>query len=224
MNVLIVDDHLELLDLVSRALQRDQHIVRCAGTLAGARAQLAAQQPDVLILDLALPDGSGLELCGELRRSGVRTPILMLTAHGEVGQRVEGLNAGADDFLAKPFAMAELRARVRALGRRGVAYHPPLLTFGDVELDLGAKRAFRGGVELPFTAREWSILQLLAERTGQVIGRNEILEAVWGEVSEAASASLDVIMTRVRRKLGANHLRTARGLGYALDLASAAQK
>lgn len=218
MNVLIVDDHPELLDLVRRALARDQHIVRCAGTLAAARAQLAVQQPDVMILDLALPDGSGVELCRELRRSGVRAPILMLTAHGEVPQRVEGLNAGADDFLSKPFAMAELRARVQALGRRGANYQPPLLTLGDVELDLGARRAFRAGVELPFTGREWSILQLLAERTGQVISRSEILEAVWGEVTESASASLDVIMTRVRRKLGAQHLRTARGQGYALDV------
>src|SRR5689334_4474998 len=119
MHLLIVDDHPELLDLVQRALARDDHVVHTAKTLADARGAIAERPPDVLILDLALPDGTGIDLCRELRRSGATFPILLLTAHGEVPQRVAGLDAGADDFLAKPFAMAELRARVRALGRRG---------------------------------------------------------------------------------------------------------
>lgn len=217
MNVLIVDDHLELLDLVTRALQRDGHTVYTAGTLAAARTQIEGRRHDLLILDLGLPDGSGLTLCRELRAQDLQLPILMLTAHGEVAQRVEGLNAGADDFLAKPFAMAELRARVTALGRRGGVKQASTLELSDLKLDFAAKRAFRDGTELPFTAREWSILQLLAERPGQVVSRNDILETVWGEFTDAASASLDVIMTRVRRKLGGTHLRTARGQGYALD-------
>jgi two-component system OmpR family response regulator len=216
-NILIVDDHPELLDLVSRALERDDHVVRAVGTLSEARLALGERTPDVLVLDLALPDGEGVDLCRELRRAGEQLPILMLTAHGEVRQRVAGLDAGADDFLAKPFAMAELRARVRALGRRGAVTRSTVAHVGDVELDFGAQRALRGSEEVPFTPREWSILALLSSRAGRVVSRTDILESVWGETSDANSESLDVIMARIRRKLGSAQLRTIRGMGYALD-------
>ncbi len=216
---MIVDDHPELLDLVSRALTRDDHVVRAVATLADARAALLEHRPDMLVLDLSLPDGEGVSLCRELRRVGERLPILMLTARGEVRHRVAGLDAGADDFLAKPFAMAELRARVRALGRRGSATHSTLLRVGDVELDFGSHRALRAGQQVPFTPREWSILELLVTRGGRVVSRAVILESVWGENSEANSESLDVIMARIRRKLGSPLLRTVRGVGYALEKA-----
>jgi two-component system, OmpR family, response regulator len=222
--VLIVDDHPELLDLVARALTRDGHVVQGAGSCREARACLRERAPDVLILDLALPDGSGSTLCAELRSEGASFPILMLTAHGEVAQRVAGLDAGADDFLAKPFAMAELRARVRALARRGQQERVQCVELAGTVLDFARRRAERAGEEIPFTAREWAILELLAAQLGQAVDRNTILESVWGEDTESTSGSLDVLMARVRRKLGANSVRTLRGKGYALDGARSGAK
>ena len=142
-------------------------------------------------------------------------PILVLTAHGEVPRRVEGFEAGADDFLAKPFAVAELRARVRALGRRGVLGRPAVIQLGDVELDLPARRASRAGRAVPVTTREWAVIELLAAHHGRVIPRGEILLSIWGDANDAASASLDVIVGRIRRKLGGQVVRTLRGEGYA---------
>lgn len=218
MELLLVDDSLEVLDLVQRALERDGHEVRLATTIARAREQIAAAHPDVLILDVALPDGTGIDLCRVLRSEGVRCPILLLTAHGEVPKRVAGLDAGADDFLAKPFAIAELRARVRALGRRGPIDRPTAIELADTRLDLAARRAVRGGADVPLTAREWAVLELLVARRGRVVPRSTILEMVWGEISDGANSSLDVIMGRIRRKLGPNALRTVRGEGYAVDV------
>lgn len=217
MRILIIDDHPELLDLVARALTRDGHAVQVAASCREARERLAERAPDVLILDLGLPDGSGNALCTELRAQGATFPILMLTAHGEVAQRVAGLDAGADDFLAKPFAMAELRARVRALARRGQGERALRVELADSTLDFARRRAERAGEEIPLTAREWAILELLARELGRAVDRNLILESVWGEDTEAASQSLDVLMARVRRKLGAHSVRTLRGKGYALE-------
>lgn len=218
MDILVVDDAPELLDLLARALGRDGHEVRCAASVADAQAATAEWRPELFILDVELPDGTGVELCRALRRQGVRTPILILTAHGEVHERVAGLDAGADDFLAKPFAVAELRARVRALARRGPIERPTAITLGDVELDLGAHRAARAGAEIPITAREWAVLELLIARAGRIVARTSILEIVWGDASEGASASLDVIMARIRRKLGPDAVRTVRGEGYVVAL------
>lgn len=224
MNVLVVDDDAELCELLARTLRRDQHEITSAGSIAEARAALAVARPDVLILDLELPDGSGLELCRSLRgdgadasfRMGSNIPILILTASGQVSARVIGLDAGADDYLVKPFAVAELRARVRALARRRERRHRARLEHGDVALDFGARRAWRAQLEVLLTAREWAIIEALAEADGQVVEREALLHEVWGEASEANSASLDVLLTRIRRKLGPTLIRTVRGEGHAL--------
>ncbi|EYF01952.1 response regulator transcription factor [Chondromyces apiculatus] len=215
MRVLIVDDHEEVRDLLVRSLRREGHEVLAAATAGEARARFAAGALDVVVLDVALPDGSGIDLCSELRQSGVSTPVLLLTAHAAVPERVAGLDAGADDFLGKPFAVSELRARVRALGRRGPAMRPMETRCGDALLDFRARRAERAGVEVPLTAREWSLLELLAARSGRFVSRGEILELVWGAEVEA-TASLEVLVARIRRKLGEGVLRTMRGHGYAL--------
>lgn len=215
MRVLVVEDHRELLDLVERALRADGHSVETAGTLAEAIDRLRQRPADVLVLDLALPDGSGFDLCRSLRRAGVNTPILLITAHAPVRRRVEGLDAGADDFLGKPFALAELRARVRALGRRGTLPRQVHVVRGATTLDFLARRAEVAGVEVPLTAREWAVLDLLVARGGRVVARTEILEIVWGDPDQGA-ASLEVLVARIRKKLGEDVVRTARGYGYAL--------
>ncbi len=215
MNVVVVDDDAELCELLGVALERDGHSVRSAGSLAATRKVLGTAPADVLVLDLELPDGSGLELCRELRSAGRPLRILILTASGDVAARVAGLDAGADDYLVKPFAVAELRARVRALGRRAES-PPALLQRGDVSLEFGARRAFRSGLEVTLTSREWAILETLARGGGNVVAREALLLEVWGDAGEAANASLGVLMARIRRKLGAELIRLVRGEGHAL--------
>lgn len=216
MRILVIDDHPEVLDLVQRALERDRHVVSTAAGAQAAQERLATGSFDLIVLDLGLPDGSGQALCEELRAQGNSVPILVLTAKSAVASRVAVLDAGADDYLPKPFAVAELRARVRALGRRGATLHAFVVERGPLKLDFSARRATVDGVEAPITSREWSILQALAMRDGRVIARSELLDSVWGDDSEASSASLDVLIARIRRKLGAGVIRTLRGEGYAL--------
>lgn len=216
MHVLVVDDHAELLDLVATSLERDGHRVTAAKSVADATAQLAASTFDVLVLDLGLPDGTGLDVCRRVRESGSTMPILILTARRAVVQRVEGLDAGADDFLAKPFAVAELRARVRALGRRAAIPAARAWSRPGIELDFARRRASVASREVPLTAKEWGILQVLAGAQGRVVARGRIIDEVWGEGDESAAASLDVLMNRIRKKLGADAVRTVRGEGYAL--------
>lgn len=216
MRVLVIEDHPETRELVARALARDGHAV--TGTRDGAEALgvVDAAEPDVIVLDLGLPDTPGVDLCRELRRRGHAAPLLVLTAHGAVACRVECLDAGADDFLPKPFAVAELRARVRALGRRQERRTPARIERGDVVLDLAARRAWRAELEVLLTAREWAILDILANAEGALVGREVLLVKIWGEANEAHSASLDVLLTRIRRKLGRERIRTLRGEGHAL--------
>jgi DNA-binding response OmpR family regulator len=215
-NIVIIDDDVELCELVGTALIRDQHQVTTAGTLAEGTVLVAEQRPDVLVLDLDLPDGSGLQLCRQLRDAASTCAILILSASGDVAARVEGLDAGGDDYLVKPFAVAELRARVRALGRRREQTPPSRLHKGDVELDFAARRAFRSGLEVALTAREWAIVECLARAQGRLVPRSTLLVDVWGDANDPANASLGVIMARLRRKLGRELIRIVRGEGLAI--------
>jgi DNA-binding response OmpR family regulator len=215
MRVLVVDDDSAVQGAVARALRADGHAVTTASDLKHARECIAGGV-DLVVLDLRLPDGFGLELCRELREQSSAVPILLLTALSQVARRVEGLDAGADDFLAKPFAVPELRARVRALGRRGPAPRGLIVVVGDAHLDFGGRLARRSGKVVPLTAREWAILEVLARRSGRLVQRADLLELVWGEVTPAVADTLAVLVGRLRRKLGAELIRTFRGEGYAL--------
>jgi DNA-binding response OmpR family regulator len=214
--VLVVDDDEDVRAVLARALERDGHAVTTSSCLAEARQALAAGV-ELLVLDLGLPDGSGLELCRELRVGENTLPILILTARTQVELRVEGLDAGADDYLAKPFALAELRARVRALGRRGPVSRSFFHQHGEVNLDFAGRRATRGDREVPVTAREWAILELLANRAGGITTRSDLLDIVWGDTSESAGNSLEVLVARLRKKFGAEIIKTLRGEGYSLS-------
>jgi DNA-binding response OmpR family regulator len=219
--ILVIDDDQDVLAVLARALERDGHNVTTAGTLADARTAVAAGV-DLLVLDLGLPDGSGLELCRDLRRGESAVPILILTASTQVELRVQGLDAGADDYLTKPFALAELRARVRALGRRGPVSRSFFHVHNDVVLDFAGRRATRSNVEVPVTSREWAILEVLASRAGRITTRADLLDIVWGDTSESAGNSLEVLVARLRKKFGADIIKTLRGEGYSLSGSSQA--
>jgi DNA-binding response OmpR family regulator len=215
MRVLVVDDEVDVRSVVSRALRADGHVVTTAENLEAAR-EGARGGVDLIVLDLRLPDGVGLELCRELRARSATIPILILTASSQVALRVQGLDAGADDFLAKPFAVAELRARVRALGRRGSLPRGLVYRRDDVTLDFAGRRATRADLEVAITSKEWAILELLTTRAGRVVSRDALLEGVWGDASDTSTGSMEVLIARLRRKLGSGLIRTLRGEGYAL--------
>lgn len=215
MRVLVVDDDDDVRSVVVRALERDGHAVVAAADLGAAR-QAVADCVELVVLDVSLPSGSGLTLCRELRASDDATPILLLTARSGVASRVEGLDAGADDYLVKPFAVEELRARVRALGRRGPVTRSYVLAVDDVVLDLSGRKATKAAHEVPVTAREWAILEALAARPGRVMARADLLDSVWGAVDDASAKSLEVLVARLRKKLGAGVIVTLRGEGYSL--------
>ena len=222
MRVLVVEDSAPTRELLVRSLSDAGIEAVTASRFATGLRFATTEEFDVLILDLMLPDGDGLDLCRQLRAAGVATPILCLTARADVTERVQGLDAGADDYMKKPFALAELHARIRALARRQGHSPPARLTSGALEIEFTARRLTRAGQDIPLTAREWTVLELLVARAGRLVPRLDLLELAWGNTTPAASASLDVIMARLRRKLsdtsGACPLRTVRGEGFVFEV------
>ncbi|HEU4402826.1 MAG TPA: response regulator transcription factor [Candidatus Polarisedimenticolia bacterium] len=220
MRILVVEDHAETRRMLERVLREAGHATEGAADLADARVRLSAGGFAAVVLDWMLPDGSGPDLCRELRGQGETTPVLMLTARGGVEDRVEGLDAGADDYLRKPFAVAELLARVRALLRRGPRLQAAVVTLGTIQVRLDERRVLREGRETPLTAREFAILEVLLRHRGRPVPRADILQAVWGEETESAASSLEVLIGRMRRKLaprgGDGPIRTHRGFGYSI--------
>lgn len=212
-----MEDNAEVRQVVSEAVAEDGHTLVHASSNGEANSRLASERFDLLILDLGLPDGDGLEICRRLRAAGDPLPVLVLTARTAIPSRVEGLDAGADDFLGKPFAVVELRARVRALLRRRGVARPALVELPGARLDFRAKRAWSSGKEVPLTAREWALLDLLVARRGHIVSRLEILESIWGTDSDSSAASLEVIVGRLRKKLGSGLVRTIRGEGYSVS-------
>ncbi len=224
MRILVIEDSGPTRELLQHSLGAVGYSVTAAARMSTGRT-LALDEPfDVIIIDVMLPDGSGLELCQDLRQQGIATPVLFLTARGEVSDRIAGLDAGADDYLRKPFAVAELHARVRALARRQGRAAPARIGWPGIAIDFTARKFLRGKQEIPLTAREWTILELLAAQAGRIVSRSFLLETGWGEISDGASESLDVIMSRLRRKLGragqSESIRTVRGQGYVFEIPS----
>jgi two-component system response regulator MprA len=217
--VLVVDDDSAVRRSLSTALGRDGYEVVAAEGGNAALAHLAAVNVDAIVLDVAMPEPNGLEVCRRLRARGDRTPILMLTARGLIDDRVAGLDAGADDYLVKPFALAELRARLRALLRR-IAASEERLSYADVVLDLAAARVTRSGREVSLTRTEYLLLELFLRNPGRVLSHSQIFQAVWGYDFGLRSNNLWVYVSYLRTKLEAagepRILHTVRGLGYVL--------
>jgi two-component system response regulator MprA len=221
MRVLVVDDERAVRESLRRALELEGYDVELAGDGREALDRLGAgPDPDAVILDVLMPEVDGLEVCAELRRSGSRLPVLMLTARAEVENRVAGLDAGADDYVTKPFALEELLARLRALLRRTTNGSGETLHFADLELDPRTREVHRAGERIELTRTEFSLLELFLLNPRQVLTRSLIFERVWGYDFGAGSNSLDVYIGYLRRKTEAGGkprlIQTVRGVGYAL--------
>ena len=214
--VLVVDDDEAVRSALTHALHRDGYEVSTAADGTTALATMLRLRHEAVVLDVLMPEPGGLEVCRAIRARGDDTPILMLTARDLVSDRVAGLDAGADDYLAKPFALEELRARLRALLRRSGA-GADLLRFADVELDVAAHRASRRGERLLLTKTEFALLELFVRNPGRVLSRTQIFESVWGYDFGPESNGLWVYISYLRRKMGEPRLiQTVRGLGYVL--------
>ncbi len=222
MRLLIVEDNVTLARSVARGLSACSHAVDVAHDGREALEKLLLNPYDLVILDLGLPDMSGYDVCRQLRAEGSSVLVLILTARDAISDRVAGLNAGADDYLIKPFSFDELVARVTALLRRGSVTVPPRLKCGDLILDTAEQTAARDGRAIELTAKEYALLEYFARNEGRVIGREEISEHVWNETFDPASNVIEVHVGRLRKKLGApSLLRTRRGAGYVLAPADA---
>jgi two-component system OmpR family response regulator len=220
MRVLIVEDEARMADVIRRALVRDGAAADLAVDGDEALELATIVEYDAVVLDVILPRRSGFEVCRLLRERGVWAPVLMLTALDAVHDRVAGLDAGADDYLVKPFALAELQARLRALARRGRPERPAVLAVGDLRLDPARRRVRRGEREIELSAKEFALLEVLMRRRGEVLSRLELIESAWDLAYENRSNVIDVYVRRLRRKLddplGATMIDTVRGAGYRL--------
>lgn len=220
MRVLIVEDDARVADLVARTLREGTWAADLAANGSAAVLAMSTNDYDLAIVDVGLPDLTGFELCRRWRSEGRQTPILILTARNALSDRVEGLDAGADDYLAKPFAAEELLARLRALARRPPSALAPVLRFDDLEVDPAARSASRGGAKIRLTAREFAFLEYAMRHPGKLLTRSQILNHVWDDNFEPVANAVDVLVGRVRRKLEAGGARplihTIRGGGYML--------
>ena len=220
MRILVVEDERRVMNFICRALRENAYAVDAADTGEKALEMAAETSYDSILLDIRLPGLSGIQVCRELRETQIDTPILMLTARSLVDQRVEGLDAGADDYLTKPFAVAELLARVRALLRRRLAKGGPVLQFADIELDRRRRRVTRAGRNISLTAKEFALLEFLLSRAPDVVTRTEIVEHVWDSHFDSETNLVEVYINRLRQKISTDTspkvIHTIHGVGYCM--------
>jgi two-component system OmpR family response regulator len=226
MRVLVVEDEARMARLLKRGLEEEGHAVDVATDGPDGLWMATENDYAAIVLDLMLPGFDGVELCRRLRAQRIWVPVLMLTARDAVGDRVRGLDAGADDYLVKPFSLLELAARLRALARRDDRARPVLLEVGDLRLDPATKQAWRGETELQLSPKEFSLLELFLRHPGSVLTRTQIIEAVWDFAYDAGSNVVDQYVAYLRRKVdlpfGRHDIETVRGMGYRLRQAELA--
>jgi DNA-binding response OmpR family regulator len=220
MRLLVVEDEPALARHLQQGLEEASLAVDLCGTVADAWRSILLNPYDLIVLDLGLPGEDGGQLLKRLRERGMSTPVLILTARGSVDDRVAGLNAGADDYLAKPFAFSELVARIRALLRRGQGNPSLSLQVADLQLDVVRRQARRGGRPIELTAREFNVLEFLMRHAGEVVTRTMLAEHVWGDHYDSLSNLIEVFINRLRKKIEADGrprlLHTVRGAGYVI--------
>ena len=221
MRILLVEDERDAARMLSKGLREQTYAVDVAYDGEEALEKAGVNTYDLLVLDVMLPKLDGFEVCRQLREQGARVPILLLTARGGVTDRITGLDRGADDYLTKPFDFGELLARIRALLRRGTELKDAVLHVGDLSIDTRSHAVMRAGTQVSLTAKEYSLLEYLARRAGEVVGRSDISEHVWEEDYDPFSNLIEVYIQRLRRKLEIQGtgplLHTRRGEGYLLS-------
>ena len=217
MRLLVVEDERDLAQTLRRALEEEEFAVDLAENGEEALYKIREMPYDAVVLDLMLPRLDGWSVLKTARADGIRTPVLLLTARDMIEDRVRGLNLGADDYLTKPFALAELIARVRAMIRRAYGNPSTRVEIGDLAIDTAARQVWRAGVAIELTAREFAILELLTRSRGTVVARATVCEHIYNEEADVLSNVVDVHVAALRRKLGPDVIRTRRGEGYIID-------
>ncbi|MDF2143172.1 response regulator transcription factor [Paenirhodobacter sp. CAU 1674] len=216
MRILLIEDDDVLGAAVRDQIAADGHSIDWVMRLDAAGDAMAVAVYDLVLLDLMLPDGRGIGFLRGLRARGDVTPVIILTALDQVSDRIEGLNAGADDYLVKPFDLAELSARIGSVARRYAGNPNPVITLGALDIDLAARSVFREGRAVALTAREWVLLEAFLSRPGQLLSKRQLEERLYSFEAEVESNTVEVHVSRLRKKLGAGVIETERGLGYRL--------
>ncbi len=214
MRILLIEDDKVIGSAIREQLEGDGHSVDWAMRLDTAADALAGANFDLVLLDLMLPDGRGVPFLKSMRRTGSKVPVMILTALDQISDRIEGLNAGADDYLVKPFDLAELSARIGAVARRYSGNPNPVLTRQDLTIDIAARSVTRNGKAVALTAREWVLLEAFVQKPAQLLSKAQLEERLYSFDSEVESNTIEVHISRLRKKLGAQVISTERGLGY----------
>ena len=221
MRILLVEDEPRMANVIAKGLREQSYAVDVAQDGATGLYESAINDYDVIILDVLLPLRDGYEVCRELRKRGDTTPVLMLTARAAIDDRITGFDAGADDYLTKPFSFRELLARIRALLRRDAKLRPDILEIGDLIIDAASHRVSRANHDVQLTAKEYALLEYLGRRTGELVSRADIAAHVWDDTFDPFSNAIEVYINRLRKKIDGQHsnklLHTRRGEGYILE-------
>ncbi len=218
MRILLIEDDTGLGFAVRDHIAAEGHVPDLAPSLSYARDLTATMAYDLILLDLGLPDGRGLDFLKALRAKGSVTPVMILTAHDRITERIEGLNAGADDYIVKPFDLAELSARIAAVARRYTGNPNPLITLGRLEIDLASHAIHSPDGRIDLSQREWVIFEVLLQRPGQIVSKSQIEDQLYSFDAEVESNTIEVYISRLRKKLGKEVVQTIRGLGYRLGM------
>jgi two-component system OmpR family response regulator len=216
MRVLLIEDTAGLGEAVREQIADDGHAVDWVQRLAHAEASVRTTTYDLILLDLMLPDGRGLDFLRQRRSAGDTTPVIILTARDQISDRIAGLNAGADDYLVKPFDLFELSARVAAVARRYSGNPNPQMQLGELQIDLSAHSIARAGIGVDLTAREWALLEAFIQRPGALLSKAQLEERLYEFGAEIESNTIEVYISRLRKKLGRELIETVRGMGYRL--------
>ncbi len=216
MRILLVEDDRTLGGAVQEHVAAEGHAVDWMQNLADAEDSTYSVAYDLILLDLMLPDGRGLDFLRRLRGRGAATPVIILTARDQISDRIAGLNAGADDYLVKPFDLSELTARIAAVGRRYAGNPNPNVVHGELEIDVAARAVFREGRPVDLTAREWCLFESLLQRPGALLSKAQLEERLYAFDAEVESNTIEVHVSRLRKKLGRDSIETVRGFGYRL--------